>query len=229
MFQIYYDFSGYSDMAIGLGKMFGFDFMENFDYPYISQSITEFWRRWHISLSTWFKEYLYIPLGGNRKGKYRTYLNLVIIFLTTGLWHGASWNFIFWGAFHGFFILIERIKLKEYLDKNKFKIFNHIYTLAVVILSWVFFRAETLTGAFKYIKVMFSNKFTTTLELASIINFKLFIILIIAIIFSGPIIKKFKKNDKKTFAEPIVIATLMVICIMTLVSNTYNPFIYFRF
>ena len=229
MFQIYYDFSGYSDMAIGLGKMFGFDFMENFDYPYISQSITEFWRRWHISLSTWFKEYLYIPLGGNRKGKYRTYLNLVIIFLTTGLWHGASWNFIFWGAFHGFFILIERIKLKEYLDKNKFKIFNHIYTLAVVILSWVFFRAETLTGAFKYIKVMFSNKFTTTLELASIINFKLFIILIIAIIFSGPIIKKFKKNDKKPFAEPIVIATLMVICIMTLVSNTYNPFIYFRF
>lgn len=228
-FQIYYDFSGYSDMAIGLGKMFGFEFMENFNLPYISTSITEFWRRWHISLSTWFKEYLYIPLGGNRKGKIRTYINLCIVFLTTGLWHGASWNFIFWGAFHGFFILIERIKLKELLDKNKFKLLNHIYTLAIVMFSWIFFRADNFTKALEYIKVMFSNKLTTNLELSSIINIKLFIVLAVAFIFSGIIQILFKKTEKRSLAEPIIISGLMVLCIMTLVSNTYNPFIYFRF
>ncbi len=231
MFQIYYDFSGYSDMAIGLGKIFGFEFMENFDLPYVSGSITEFWRRWHISLSTWFKEYLYIPLGGNRKGQVRTYINLLIVFFTTGLWHGASWNFIFWGAFHGFFMLIERIKLKEWLDKNKFKIINHIYTLGVVMIGWVFFRANTFADALTYIKIMFSNNLSGNFELSSIINMKLYIVLIFAIIFSGLIQSIFKKKDifKKNLLEPAVLTILMVLCIMTLVSNTYNPFIYFRF
>ena len=229
MLQIYYDFSGYSDMAIGLGKMFGFEFMENFDLPYVSQSITEFWRRWHISLSTWFKEYLYIPLGGNRKGKIRTYINLSIVFFTTGLWHGASWNFIFWGVFHGFFMLIERIKLKELLDKNKFKILNYIYSLTVVMFGWIFFRADTLTNGIQYIKVMFSKKMSDNLELSAIINMKLYVILLIAIVFAGPIQRISKKFKKTSYIEPIIIAILMILCIMTLVSNTYNPFIYFRF
>lgn len=233
MLQIYYDFSGYSDMAIGLGKMFGFEFMENFNLPYISSSITEFWRRWHISLSTWFKEYLYIPLGGNRKGKIRTYINLSIVFLATGLWHGASWNFIFWGIFHGFFILIERIKLKEILDKNKFKIINHIYSLVVVMFGWIFFRADNMKNGIEYVKSMFSGRLADNLELLAIINNRLYVVLLIAIIFCGPIqeiSKKYVKSGKeKSYKEPIIVGALMILCIMTLVSNTYNPFIYFRF
>ena len=235
MFQIFYDFSGYSDMAIGLGKMFGFTFMENFNLPYTSQSITEFWRRWHISLSTWFKEYLYIPLGGNRKGKTRTYINLLIVFFTTGLWHGASWNFIFWGLFHGFFILIERIKLKELLDKNKFKIVNYLYSTFVVLIGWVFFRANGLKQAFQYLETMFTNNSVCKLELSSVINNELIIVLIIAILISGPLqsiykkIKIKKENSILEFIEIIGLGLLMIICIMKLISNTYNPFIYFRF
>ena len=169
--QIYFDFSGYSDMAIGLGIMFGFEFMENFDLPYISQSITEFWRRWHISLSTWFKEYLYIPLGGNRKGKIRTYINLLIVFLATGIWHGAEWNFVAWGLFNGFFLIIEKIKLKELLDKNKFKFINHIYALLVVIFGWVLFRADNLKVALQYMKIMvIPSKQLTNFDISLILN-----------------------------------------------------------
>ena len=169
--QIYFDFSGYSDMAIGLGKMFGFEFMENFNLPYISESITEFWRRWHISLSTWFKEYLYIPLGGNRKGKIRTYINLLIVFFATGIWHGASWNFVVWGLFNGFFLVIERIKLKELLDKNKLKFINHIYALLVIIFGWVLFRADTLKSALQYMKIMISpSKQLVNFDTSLIIN-----------------------------------------------------------
>ncbi|WP_258019540.1 MBOAT family O-acyltransferase [Brachyspira hampsonii] len=154
--QIYYDFSGYSDMAIGLGHMFGFKFLENFNYPYISKSVQEFWRRWHISLSTWFKEYLYIPLGGNRKGKYFTYLNLLIVFFATGLWHGASFNFILWSLWHGLFLVIERIFLGSLLDKNKLKFINHIYVILVFVLGWVLFRANDLSHALDLYKLMFS-------------------------------------------------------------------------
>ena len=136
-FQIYGDFSGYSDMAIGLGSMFGFEFRENFNYPYISKSIQEFWRRWHISLSTWFKEYVYIPLGGNRKGKLRTYGNLFIVFLLTGFWHGASLTFVFWGLFHGFFMIIERLGFGKLLEKNPVKLLNHVYTWVVFVCGWV--------------------------------------------------------------------------------------------
>jgi len=225
-------------MAIGLGKMFGFEFMENFNLPYISNSITEFWRRWHISLSTWFKEYLYIPLGGNRKGKFRTYINLGIVFLTTGFWHGASWNFIFWGAYNGFFLIIERIKLKEWLDKNKFKVLNLVYSLLVTVVGWVLFRANGLKEALKYLKVMFIPSGTESyFDLSVIINGRNIFILIVAILFAGilqSIFSKMKNKEKimkfyKTYLEGIAIGALMFVCIIMLASNTYNPFIYFRF
>ena len=234
MMQIYYDFSGYSDMAIGLGKMFGFDINENFNLPYMSKSITEFWRRWHISLSTWFKEYLYIPLGGNRKGALRTYINLSIVFLATGLWHGAAWNFVAWGVYNGVFMLIERFKLKEILDKNKFKFINHIYLIFVVLIGWVLFRAPSLTYAIEYIKLMFSFDFSfVNIDADMIFNMKNLIIFIFAVLFSGVIqgiIKKYNiKFEKIKVCENFVILLLFLICIMMLISNTYNPFIYFRF
>ena len=156
--QIFFDFSAYSDMAIGLGKIFGFHFLENFNYPYISRNIQEFWRRWHISLSQWFKDYLYIPLGGNRKGKIRTYINLLIVFFLTGLWHGSSWNFIFWGIFHGVFLIIERLGLKKVLEKTP-KILQHLYTMIIVIIGWVFFRADNFIFALKYLKILFIPNF----------------------------------------------------------------------
>lgn len=236
--QIYFDFSGYSDMAIGLGKMFGFEFMENFNLPYISESITEFWRRWHISLSTWFKEYLYIPLGGNRKGKIRTYINLLIVFLATGIWHGASWNFVVWGLFNGFFLVIERIKLKELLDKNKLKFINHIYALLVIIFGWVLFRADTLKSALQYMKIMVSpSKQLVNFDTSLIINNRNIMMIIVVILFSGilqTIFNKLKNKEKikeiyHRYFEVIVICLLMFISIMMLASNTYNPFIYFRF
>lgn len=236
--QIYFDFSGYSDMAIGLGKMFGFEFMENFNLPYISESITEFWRRWHISLSTWFKEYLYIPLGGNRKGKIRTYINLLIVFLATGIWHGASWNFVVWGLFNGFFLVIERIKLKELLDKNKLKFINHIYALLVIIFGWVLFRADTLKSALQYMKIMISpSKQLVNFDTSLIINNRNIMMIIVVILFSGilqTIFSKLKNREKikeiyHRYFEVIVICLLMFISIMMLASNTYNPFIYFRF
>lgn len=236
--QIYFDFSGYSDMAIGLGKMFGFEFMENFNLPYISESITEFWRRWHISLSTWFKEYLYIPLGGNRKGKIRTYINLLIVFLATGIWHGASWNFVVWGLFNGFFLVIERIKLKELLDKNKLKFVNHIYALLVIIFGWVLFRSDTLRSALQYMKIMIiPSKQLANFDTSLIINNRNIIMIIVVILFSGilqTIFNKLKNKEKikevyHRYFEVIVISLLMFISIMMLASNTYNPFIYFRF
>ncbi len=153
--QIYYDFSGYSDMAIGLGKMFGFTFLENFNYPYISKSIQDFWRRWHISLSTWFKEYLYIPLGGNRMGSRRTYLNLLIVFAVTGIWHGAAWAFLVWGLYHGFFLLLERAGLKKLLERRFMTPFAHCYTILVFMVGWVFFRCDTLALGASYLKAMF--------------------------------------------------------------------------
>ena len=151
--QIYFDFSGYSDMAIGLGRLFGFEFLENFNFPYISQSIREFWRRWHISLSTWFRDYLYIPLGGSRGSSFRTYLNLWIIFFLCGLWHGASWNFVVWGALHGVYLVVERLGWQQYLEKL-WRPLRHIYTLLLVMIGWVFFRAETLTQAVSYLGSM---------------------------------------------------------------------------
>ncbi len=236
--QIYYDFSGYSDMAIGLGRMFGFHFPENFDLPYISKSITEFWRRWHISLSTWFKEYVYIPLGGNRKGKLRTYINLWIVFFLTGFWHGASFNFIAWGLYYGIFLVIEKVFLKKLLDKGKHLILSHIYVLFVIIIGWVLFRADSLEHALQLVTIMFHFDFKTTyILLPTFINFKTIILIILSILFCGPLqflidrlnckeqIKEFYKN----YLESFVILILMSISIMELVASSYNPFIYFRF
>ena len=237
MIQIYFDFSGYSDMAIGLGKMFGILMKENFNLPYISGSITEFWRRWHISLSTWFKNYLYIPLGGNRKGKFRTYINLFIVFFTTGLWHGASWNFIVWGLFNGFFMIIERIKLKELLDKNKFKLLNYIYTLFVVLISWVLFRVNTLQEGLTFIRCMFVNaevNLVNAIDISTILTTKNLIILISGILLSGIIPAILNKLNKlkevyEVFIEPIILVVLFVACIMYIVNGTYVSFIYANF
>ena len=237
--QIYFDFSGYSDMAIGLGRMFGFHFQENFNLPYISQSITEFWRRWHISLSTWFKQYLYIPLGGNRKGKLRTYINLLIVFFATGLWHGASWNFVVWGGlFYGSILVIERLFLKNILDNNKHKILNSIYVLLIVIIGWVIFRADGLRHALSLIKMMFSFDFKTTyVLLPTYFSIKEIIIIILSIFLCGfghNIVEKLKCKDKlkKIYEDKLeifVIILILAISITELVSSTYNPFIYFRF
>lgn len=236
MIQIYFDFSGYSDMSIGLAKMFGFELMENFDLPYTSQSITEFWRRWHISLGSWFKNYLYIPLGGNRKGKFRTYINLLIVFIATGIWHGAAWNYIAWGLFNGLFMIIERIKLKELIDKNECKIINHLYALFVTFIGWILFRANGLKNAIKYIKLLFINN-NTTIQIYNILTNRTIITIIMAILLSGLvqlIFKKIKNLDKiktyyKRYLEPVCIGILLILCIMSIVNSTYSSFVYFKF
>ena len=234
-FQIYFDFSGYSDMAVGLGKMFGFEFMQNFNYPYISTSIREFWRRWHISLSTWFREYLYIPLGGNRKGQVRTYVNLLIVFFATGLWHGAGATFIIWGLYHGLFLVVERMGLGKLLEKNCFRGLNHIYTALVVVVGWVFFRADTLADA----KVILHQMFTweNGIYPASLfVNRKVIFLAVLGVLLSGivqsicPKLREhlYEKEVTKT-VDIVIMAVLLFLCTMYLVSSTYNPFIYFRF
>lgn len=237
--QIYFDFSGYSDMAIGLGRMFGFHFPENFNLPYISKSITEFWRRWHISLSTWFKQYLYIPLGGNRKGKIRTYINLFIVFFLTGLWHGASWNFIAWGGiFYGSILVIEKLFLKKLLDNCKFKVLNHIYVMLIVTIGWVLFRIESISNALNIIKLMFSFNFKQIyIVLPTYINMRTILTLIISCFVCGfgqLIISKLKFKEKLIELyidkfEIVALILILLISISELIASTYNPFIYFRF
>ncbi|MCB7320849.1 MBOAT family O-acyltransferase [Lacrimispora sp. 210928-DFI.3.58] len=233
--QIYYDFSGYSDMAIGLGKMFGFDFMENFNYPYMSQSIREFWHRWHISLSTWFKEYLYIPLGGNRKGKVRTYVNLFLVFLVTGLWHGAGANFILWGAYYGVFIVAERVFLGEILDRNRFKLLNHMYTMFVVIVGWMLFRVEELPAISEVFRVMFRGG-GGCYTVPMFVDNRVFFWAFVGVLFCGPIQalcsplkRRLYDEERISWLDVAVMAFLLMACTMLLVNNTYNPFIYFRF
>ncbi len=233
--QIYFDFSGYSDMAIGLAKMFGFDFLENFDYPYISKSITEFWRRWHMSLGGWFREYIYIPLGGNKKGTLIQVRNLFIVWFTTGLWHGASTNFIVWGLYFGVILFIEKIYLKNLLKKIP-SIFAHIYTLIIVIIGWVIFDTNTLTDAANYIKIMFgfgNNIFID--NLAKYVLTNNFIIILLGLICSTKLIKiyinkvksKFREND--VFLITAINLLILIISISYLVGASYNPFLYFRF
>lgn len=233
--QIYYDFSGYSDMAIGLGKMLGFNFKENFEYPYIAKSIREFWRRWHISLSTWFRDYLYIPLGGNKNGKYRTYFNLLIVFFLTGLWHGASWNFVVWGLFHGFFIIMERLNFIKL--PTKLNNLGNIYTLLVVMIGWVFFRAENLGYAVDFIEKMFSFKSGNNNYPYIFLNNYVFTVLFVGILFSLPL-KRFiskkaqsviKNNSVRNVLEQSFFIVIFILSLMELAQTTYNPFIYFRF
>lgn len=234
--QIYFDFSGYSDMAIGLGRMFGFKFLENFNFPYISSSIQEFWRRWHISLSTWFRDYLYIPLGGNRLGVSRTYLNLGIVFFLTGLWHGASWSFVVWGLFHGTFLIIERLGFNQVLSKNK--VLGHIYTLLVVMIAWVFFRIENIGDAIAYIQLMFTGNSNVNLNFMPTYEQWLFMGVGLFFSFNGvKLLKQFSYKYLQFETHPVtselvkttVIMFLFLYCIMALSSNAYNPFIYFRF
>ena len=236
MFQIYFDFSGYSDMAIGMGHMFGFTFQENFNYPYISGSIKEFWRRWHISLSTWFKEYLYIPLGGNRKGKVRTCINKLVVFFSTGLWHGANWTFVIWGLWHGFFMLLEEVIPVKKMPK----VLRHIYALLVVCLGFVLFRADTFTQGIQVIGRMFTG-WSFELAQMQIVSAQLtpvFILTaVVAVIGSMPVIPKIKAKAEGTEKSAGIFApvsylisiVLLLLCMMSLSSGTYNPFIYFRF
>ena len=235
-FQIYYDFSGYSDMAIGLGRMFGFRFPENFNYPYLTRSIKEFWTRWHISLSTWFKEYLYIPLGGNRRGDVRTYMNLIVVFLATGIWHGAAWTFLIWGIYHGFFILLERMFLKKYLDRpGWWGLPSHIYAMLIVVCGWVLFRAETLTQGFHYLRAMFVPA-ASSYDIRIFLNPLVWSALAAGVLFSGvlsyilPQMKTVLQNDRQVYWwDFLTTPVLLILCIISLVANTYNPFIYFRF
>ena len=233
--QIYYDFSGYSDMAIGIGKMLGFHFKENFDYPLTSMSIGEFWRRWHISLSTWFKEYVYIPLGGNRKGAARTYLNLFIVFLLTGIWHGANFTFLIWGLYYAVFQILERLFLKKWLDKNPIKPLNVIYVLLVTFIGLAIFRSENIFKAFEIIGQLFS--FTPSgVKFFSHISMKVIITLIAGILFTGILQRPLKKKYEEIKYKLPVLAVdyaiqfaILIVAILMLVSGTYNPFIYFQF
>ena len=245
--QIYYDFSGYSDMAIGLGRMFGFNFLENFNYPYISKSIREFWRRWHISLSSWFRDYLYIPLGGSRKGVTRTYLNLLIVFFLCGLWHGASWTFVVWGLYHGCFLICERLKPFKLLLNIMPGPLRHLYVLLVVIVGWVFFRAETFDYALAYLYAMvnFTTPALYNSQLFLNINNEFYVVLIIAVLCSAPIYKKFEEFlvfwDSRQSRQATLLNSVNSICnicfvsfvflysIASLMGGAYNPFLYFRF
>lgn len=224
--QIYFDFSGYSDMAIGLGKMFGFDFLENFNYPYISKSVTEFWRRWHISLSTWFRDYIYIPLGGNRLGFSRQIFNMFIVWFLTGFWHGAEWNFILWGLYYGIILTIEKLFLSKFLEKHI--IFSHLYTIIIVIVGWVIFRVTSLNQVWHFIRIMFSFKGGIHNEVIFFLN-EYKIELILGLVFSTPVIYKIKKNKVSQILLIIIELILMILVVMTLLQSSYNPFIYFRF
>ncbi|MFT6982942.1 MAG: alginate O-acetyltransferase complex protein AlgI [Crocinitomicaceae bacterium] len=239
--QIYFDFSGYSDMAIGLGKIFGFDFMENFNLPYIADSIRDFWRRWHISLSTWFRDYLYIPLGGNRKGELLTLRNLMLVFLLTGFWHGASWTFVIWGVYHGVFLLIERLGFDKILN-FVYKPIRIAYTLLIVMIGWVLFRSETLEAGKAFIGKMCFVGDQSSLKIFAqdFLDNKAIFVLSIAIFlafgFGQWIVDKLKATMNSGgsavalyFVKSIVAFSLLLLSILYLAGNTYNPFIYFRF
>ncbi len=240
MLQIYYDFSGYSDMAIGLGQIFGFSFKENFRYPYASLGIKDFWRRWHISLSTWFKEYLYIPLGGNRKGKYRALCNQLIVFTATGLWHGASITFLLWGLFHGLFLVLESSQLIPVgrMCKNLVgKIFVRIYTWFVVLIGFVLFRAESLPYAISYFRTMFLGGGMSSGTLMSKMSLWFWFVFAVSVVCSFPLAEKLRtKLQASAGGNRIYCAAsygfsilLLLVCMGALAAATYNPFIYFRF
>ena len=230
--QIYYDFSGYSDMAIGLGKMFGFHFVENFNYPYIATSITDFWRRWHISLSSWFRDYVYIPLGGSRCSKGRWMLNIMIVWSLTGLWHGASYNFILWGLYYGVLLMMEKLLFKKYLDKLKG--INYIITMLIVLVGWVFFNSSSVDQIIYMIRNLFG--FNGSFSLILLNNQGILYLLpymLIAIIGMGPWINqlfiKIRNNTIGFTIYDIYLVVILVVCLIFLINNSYNPFIYFRF
>ena len=237
MLQVYFDFSAYSDMAIGLGKMFGFTFLENFNYPFISKSITEFWRRWHISLSSWFKDYVYIPLGGSRKGTLKLVRNILIVWFLTGIWHGAAYNFILWGLFIGVFLVIEKLWLSKYISKLP-KVLRNIYVLFIIMISFIMFNAGSINEAFFNIKGLFGLNKEVFINNYTIYYLKSYLIVLIIAIFGATplfknIIEKLKKskclNKIINVLEPIFLIILLLLVTAYLIDSSYNPFLYFRF
>ena len=233
MFQIYFDFSGYSDMAIGLGKMFGFEFNMNFNYPYVSKSITEFWRRWHISLSSWFRDYVYIPLGGNRVSKIKHIRNLLIVWFLTGLWHGAAWNFVAWGLYYGVILIIEKYLLSPVLDRLP-DVVRHIYSIVLVVIGWVLFFSSSFGQAADYIRVMFGAGAHGFADRESMYLLTSNLILWLILIFGSTPLVHFRyehmlrtKKWNTTIINSVVYAALFIVCIAYLVTETYNPFLYF--
>ena len=235
-FQIYFDFSGYSDMAIGMGKMLGFTYPENFNHPYISKSITEFWRRWHISLSSFFKDYVYIPLGGSRVKKIINVRNILIVWMLTGLWHGASWNFVLWGLYYGVLLLLEKFVFNKILEKTP-NWFKHFYTMFLVVVGWMIFAFDDMTVLKEYASIMFGVGGVSFINNHALYYLKNYLIIfILAIIFSMPVYKLAKeklskvKNTKSVFIVSLIIYTVLFIVVVSyLVNDTYNPFLYFRF
>ena len=232
-FQIYFDFSGYSDMAIGLGKMFGFEFLKNFDYPYISQSITEFWRRWHISLGSWFREYVYIPLGGNRVPVIKHLRNLLIVWFLTGLWHGAAWNFVAWGLYYGLILILEKYFLNRVLERFP-AVIRHIYSLVLVLIGWVFFFSPTLGGAVDYIQLMFGVGANGLVDSEGLYLLTTnLLLLILLVVGSTPMAhrayERVMAGKGRILANCVVYVAMFLLCIAYLVTETYNPFLYFRF
>ncbi len=232
--HIYFDFSGYSDMAIGMGKIFGFDFLENFDYPYISTSVTEFWRRWHMSLGTWFRDYVYIPLGGNRVSKIKWFRNIFVVWFLTGFWHGAAWNFIVWGLYFAVLLVLEKLWLKKYLDKSK--VFSHIYVMLLVIISFVIFNAADMGEAIRYIGGMFGFGGVPAYSAEWLYYLRSYaVVIVLAIIGATPLPKKlaakFSEKSEKFFnvVEPVVLVGLLIVMTAYLVDGSFNPFLYFRF
>lgn len=234
--QIYFDFSGYSDMAIGLGKLFGFDFPENFHYPFMAESITDFWRRWHMSLGSWFRDYVYIPLGGNRVCFARHLCNILIVWILTGLWHGAAWNFIMWGIYFAFLLILEKLWLLKFLKRHK--LCRHIYVLLAVLISFVLFDASDLQQAFFYIRTMFTANGYPLVCTQSMYYLRSYsFILCIAIIAATPVPKKIWNtliqshtcDTLMIFAEPLLLVILLLVCTAFLVDGSFNPFLYFRF
>lgn len=237
--QLYFDFSGYSCMAIGIGRMLGFRFPENFNFPYISRSITEFWQRWHITLSTWFRDYLYFPLGGSRKGNLITYRNLFVVFVTCGLWHGASWNYLIWGLSHGVFMILEKVPALQKLGSLP-RFFQHLYMLVVFNLTLAIFRVETIPGAIEFLKALlgFAPNPDTWHSIHELLQNHVLLIFVIAVIFSTPAVKNSGIYFQKLFARfsfglqisyLLILSALFILSAMSLASGTYNPFIYFRF
>jgi len=237
-FQIYFDFSGYSDMAIGLGKMFGFHFLENFNYPYISKSITEFWRRWHISLSSWFREYVYIPLGGNRKGAWKQVRNILIVWLLTGIWHGANWNYLLWGVYYGVFLVLEKFVFGKYIKKLP-AVLQRIYTLLIVIVGWILFKCEDIAFSGVFLRAMFGGYGQGFLNRETVyLLYNNIILLIILVLGSTSIPKNLANRAIVCFKEKSWTVTLFkcvfytgvfVISVAYLVDASYNPFLYFKF
>ena len=231
--QIYFDFSGYSDMAIGLGKMFGFDFMENFNYPYIAKSITDFWRRWHMSLSSWFRDYIYIPLGGNKVTKIKWIRNILIVWLLTGIWHGAAWNFLIWGLYFGVILILEKIFFGKVLEKLP-QLLSRMYVLLIVMISFIIFNSENTSQILKNLSGLIGYKNIPLVSLESIYYFKSYlIIIIIGIIGSTPIMKKIFEMEKLkkivNILEPIFLIFILILSTSYIVDGSFNPFLYFRF